>query len=85
MAAYFAEPNRELKMKLKSYIYEIGLRTSEFAELVHVTPDYMRAIISGRKKPSVRLVKMINELTGGDVQLEPSDKTKAGRKMRMAA
>lgn len=56
-------------MKLKDYLYNNNIKTTEFADKLKVTRAYMNAVKLEKAKPSVRLKLMIQMYTNGAVSI----------------
>ena len=55
-------------MKLKKWVEEAGVNFMHLANFLEVDRSYIYMIRKGIKKPSSRLLKRIEALTGGKVQ-----------------
>ena len=54
-------------MKLNDYLYFNNLTKKDFAELIGYARSYLVLISNGQKKPSRRMLKVIEHATNGDV------------------
>jgi transcriptional regulator with XRE-family HTH domain len=65
-------------MKLRSFLYEMDMTLTKFAEILGITPTYLSNIATGKYAGGKRLRRDIERLTGGKVEipLEPRKKRK---------
>lgn len=56
--------------KLEIYLFEIAQTKKAFAETVGIDPGHLHSILRGRRRPSVKLARKIEEATDGKVTKE---------------
>tara|TARA_R110002020_G_scaffold474099_3_gene704524 strand:- start:663 stop:872 length:210 start_codon:yes stop_codon:yes gene_type:complete len=52
---------------LKDFLNSSGLSQRAFAEQVGIDPSYLSLLVSGQKRPSLKLAVSIEKATGGKV------------------
>jgi len=57
-------------MKLDLWLFMNKITKKNFAETLKVSRGHLQEIVSGKRKPSVKLAKKIEELTEGNVTKE---------------
>jgi transcriptional regulator with XRE-family HTH domain len=55
-------------MKLREWLYQNRLTISAFALILQIDRSYLHMIISGKKKPSAKIVQKIKDLTSNMVE-----------------
>ena len=55
---------------LDRYLFENGFTKTEFAEALGIDRNHLHSIISGRRQPSIKLAKKIEEHTEGKISKE---------------
>ena len=55
-------------MKLKTYLADMNMTIKDFGIIIDHNPGYLSHIITGRSRPSKKLVKLIAKVTGGKVR-----------------
>lgn len=57
-------------MELKLYLVKNRITIKEFCERIGYSRNQISGIANGKLKPSMRLAKVIEEATGGEVTIE---------------
>lgn len=55
--------------KIELLCNRLGIQKKELADRVGITPQHLSGIISGKKNPSLQLLKKMSEIFGGDADL----------------
>ena len=69
-------------MKLAEYLKKHGLTHEQFAVQVGVSRPVITIMINGRKNPSARLIKKIQDETNGEVTFEDLYNPEAPSRMK---
>lgn len=57
-------------MQLAEYLFQHKIKQTEFAKIIGASRVHIGEILRGRRRPSVKLAKRIEELTNGKVPKE---------------
>jgi transcriptional regulator with XRE-family HTH domain len=57
-------------MDLDEYLFRKNISQTDFAEQLDISRNHLGEILRGRRSPSVKLAKKIEELTKGEVTRE---------------
>lgn len=57
-------------VKLKIYLVKNNMTLTAFCEKINYDITYISKIAKGRRKPGIKLAKIIQEATGGEVTIE---------------
>lgn len=61
----YMKPNR-----LKAYLAMVGMTLKDFCYIIEYEKAYVTSVVTGRLRPSYRLIRKIKLYTGGEVDLE---------------
>jgi transcriptional regulator with XRE-family HTH domain len=64
-------------MKLKSYLSEIGMTQRDFCDILQCNYAYFSMVMNGRRIPSRRFARDIEDLTDGNVKVPYVEKKAA--------
>lgn len=57
-------------MDLRTYLFNHRLKVAAFGRMIDISAIHLHKIISGERKPSKKLAKVIERATNGDVTIE---------------
>lgn len=70
-------------MKLRAYLIDTGIKYHQLADILGISPTYMRRLMSGRLIPGYHLLVRIENATGNKVKAEDFGTVLCKRKKRI--
>jgi transcriptional regulator with XRE-family HTH domain len=68
---YSCNKNKEVQcMFLDEYLFRKKMTQKQFAQLIEISTNHLGQLVIGNRTPTVKLAKLIEEKTGGDVTKE---------------